>query len=189
MENSSTPDSKYKQIWNKLSNSKLLIFIGGAVAYSLIDWVIPVVLSHEPKSEIIFSRIARDSIFKDSMFGEIPFKSFKFEISNIGDQQAEITNFRLTSFVDMDLGYDPNLVLIGSPSAEDLNIESSYFSRSKPLAPGGTTWMKLSMFKPAYDSLSNLYKINNPNSEVEYPSLYIEYTGGVAKELILKNSD
>lgn len=189
MENTSTSESKFKKLWNTLTSSKLLIFLSGAIAYSVIDWAIPVVLSPTPKSEIIFTRIARDSIFKDSMFGEIPFKSFRFEITNIGDQQAEITSLRLLSFANMDLGYDPNLVQIGNPSGGDLNTESRYFNRRTPLAPGGSTWLKLSMFRPAYDSLSNIYKLKRPNSKDEFPSIYLEYTDGVAKERKLKESD
>lgn len=189
MENNSRPKSKYREILNKIANSKLFIFISGAVAYSLIDWAIPTLLNPKPQSEVIYSKIEIDSIFKDSMFGQIPFKGFRFEITNMGDEQADITNLRLTSFVGMDIGYDPNLVLIGNPSGGELNTETRYFSRRTPLAPDGTSWIKLSMFKPIYDSLSNLYQLKYPNNNVKFPMLHIEYTEGVAKEKKYEKSD
>lgn len=142
------------------------------------------ILSRQTKSEIIYSRIEKDSIFKDSMFGDIPFKSFYYEINNVGESQAENISINLNSFIGMDLGYDPNLVIIGNPSSGGLNIESRLFHRQIPLAPKATTWFKLAMFKPAYDSLNDLH--NTKNTTTMVPSIFIEYSGGIAKEVPVK---
>jgi hypothetical protein len=147
METNPKPKSKYREILNKIANSKLFIFISGAVAYSIIDWAIPTLLNPKPQSQVIFSKIEIDSIFKDSMFGQI------------------------------------------NPSGGELNTETRYFSRRTPLAPDGTSWIKLSMFKPTYESLSNLYQLKYPSKNVEFPILHIEYTEGVAKEMKYEKSD
>ena len=143
-------------------------------------------LTHKPKAEIVYKRIEIDSIFKDSMFGDIPIQAFRFELTNVGDLSTDQLNISLNSFPEMDLGYDPNFVLIGNVSVNKDGTQLRNFDRRIPLVPNAITWIELSIFKPAFDSLNNIYKSKGKNPRSKIPSINIQYTEGMSGKSIVK---
>jgi len=190
MENNdnSKPSSKFsiRNIYRWLVKSKVAQFFGVTIVAAFLGWSIPAMLTHKPKAEIVYKRIEIDSIFKDSMFGDIPIQAFRFELTNVGDLSTDQLNISLNSFPEMDLGYDPNFVLIGNVSVNKDGTQLRNFDRRIPLVPNAITWIELSIFKPAFDSLNNIYKSKGKNPRSKIPSINIQYTEGMSGKSIVK---
>jgi hypothetical protein len=140
----------------------------------------PIIKSSHP--EIKYSILERDSIFRDSLFGDIRIKQFLVYVKNEGDNNAENVKVKFTTLLDMEIGTDIGVKKdefdYGGP---DSTLTRLYFIKD-PLKKGQQYRFNLVMNGNSFDRSFKSFLSKPGNSKKSLPIINIESDQGFGLE-------
>lgn len=180
-ENLKTEPKPKNRLVPYLINAAIFILggVGGIILTQYFDKH-PFVQPAQP--HIKYSIHENDSIFRDSMFGDIRIKQYLIYVTNEGDANASNAKVKITTLLDMEIGTD-----IGVKKDEkDYGGPDSTFTRlyfiKDPIKPGQRYRFNVIMDGNYFERVYKSYLSKPGNDKKSLPAISVECDQGFGSE-------